>query len=56
MVVEVVSTLEENVASFAMSAWVSRPEEALSVSFGLEVNVELLTSRKGLVAIEAGRM
>ncbi len=56
MVLEVVSTLEENIASVAMSARIQRPEEALFLTLGFEVNLELLASGEGLVTSLARRI
>ena len=55
MLVKIVSTLEEDIASGAMSARILGPEDAFPLVFRLEVNVELVTPRKGLVTDGARR-
>jgi len=53
VIFEIVMTLKEGIASYAMSAGIFGPVKTLSVVFGFEVNFKLIWSRENQTAILA---
>ena len=55
VMLEVVSTLEENIANVRMGTRILGPTEELPMAFGLGMSVEVLTFRERLIATLASR-